>query len=425
MASRRVAYLCTCFLLGLAACKQSPTHTITLSFPDQTLAGATSEVQVEVFRAASATDPCPALQMERSSEVALESVFRKRVTFPFTGDAFGGLALEAGPHVVVATAWNQRSPKERFLRGCLARELPADSSLGLLVPLSEFRGCCQAAGCLSASELDCYDGPGSPPLGECRAGKASCKEGYFGHCEKQVLPQAESCNGRDDDCNGVVDDLPACTPIGDAGPRDGAGAGDTCAAAWKSPWSSGCFTYFETKNPPSLAAELSCSTDYVEKQCWVGKWVEPLASGAAFTVEAELQAPAFFFGPNPWDAAIVVYFRNQTSVQLLHHELHYEVVVWVAGKPETSTVTNLPHVTSDYHPYKIVADPSWFYFYRDGVEIHKVERNKPELLESPTRIVFGHFNGACGTSTPVTQVSAAFHARGFKWNGDDVDLACR
>lgn len=58
----------------------------------------------------------------------------------------------------------------------------------------------------------CYTGPdGTAGVADCRAGVARCVavpgEGAeaYGKCEGQVLPEAEQCNGRDDDCDGAPD----------------------------------------------------------------------------------------------------------------------------------------------------------------------------------------------------------------------------
>ncbi len=52
----------------------------------------------------------------------------------------------------------------------------------------------------------CYEGPpGTEFLGECRTGiRNSCGEA----CLRQKLPTQETCNGKDDDCNGLIDDIP-------------------------------------------------------------------------------------------------------------------------------------------------------------------------------------------------------------------------
>ncbi len=42
-------------------------------------------------------------------------------------------------------------------------------------------------------------------VGECRFGTWRCENGLFDHCEGGVLPSPETCNGLDDDCDGVAD----------------------------------------------------------------------------------------------------------------------------------------------------------------------------------------------------------------------------
>ncbi|MBI5516831.1 MAG: M23 family metallopeptidase [Deltaproteobacteria bacterium] len=53
----------------------------------------------------------------------------------------------------------------------------------------------------------CYAGPaGTAGRGVCRAGTETCAGGRWGACAGQVLPRAEACNRLDDDCDGRVDD---------------------------------------------------------------------------------------------------------------------------------------------------------------------------------------------------------------------------
>jgi hypothetical protein len=53
----------------------------------------------------------------------------------------------------------------------------------------------------------CYSGPpGTADVGACVQGTSSCEDGTWGPCVGEVLPGIESCNGADDDCNGMVDD---------------------------------------------------------------------------------------------------------------------------------------------------------------------------------------------------------------------------
>ncbi len=53
----------------------------------------------------------------------------------------------------------------------------------------------------------CYSGPaGTQGIGRCQAGMRTCSAGMMTGCMGEVVPGAESCNSADDDCNGVVDD---------------------------------------------------------------------------------------------------------------------------------------------------------------------------------------------------------------------------
>ena len=52
----------------------------------------------------------------------------------------------------------------------------------------------------------CYRyGAGMPGFGQCREGRETCGGGAFGECAGQRGPDAEQCNGSDDDCDGNVD----------------------------------------------------------------------------------------------------------------------------------------------------------------------------------------------------------------------------
>ncbi len=76
-------------------------------------------------------------------------------------------------------------------------------------------------------ETRACDVPGRA-VGICKAGVATCERASsgelaatrFGACVGAVGPRAETCNGLDDDCNGVVDDGLSCGPVEpvDAGP---------------------------------------------------------------------------------------------------------------------------------------------------------------------------------------------------------------
>ena len=115
----------------------------------------------------------------------------------------------------------------------------------------------------------CYTGPlGTSGKGFCQAGKRSCVNGKLTTCEGEVLPQPEVCNLADDDCDGIIDDVPeitdaavigkcnspACgTQYADAditcwGPDPGiCGAGvKTCAPGPKGGTPTGCNEYVHT-----------------------------------------------------------------------------------------------------------------------------------------------------------------------------------
>ena len=70
----------------------------------------------------------------------------------------------------------------------------------------------------------CYTGPGGTVgKGVCRGGTRSCAGGRWGGCQGEVVPVAESCNGKDDDCDGKTDEddprlAGPCTVPGKKGP---------------------------------------------------------------------------------------------------------------------------------------------------------------------------------------------------------------
>jgi hypothetical protein len=62
--------------------------------------------------------------------------------------------------------------------------------------------------CTAGMTRDCYTGPaGTVDLGMCVAGVEDCIDGMWsGHCQDEVVPGVEACNGEDDDCDGDADE---------------------------------------------------------------------------------------------------------------------------------------------------------------------------------------------------------------------------
>ncbi len=69
----------------------------------------------------------------------------------------------------------------------------------------------QVCACQPNTQRQCYSGPaGTQNIGLCRGGLQTCNaQGTaWGACVGEVLPQGETCDGRDNDCNATVDDAP-------------------------------------------------------------------------------------------------------------------------------------------------------------------------------------------------------------------------
>jgi hypothetical protein len=61
--------------------------------------------------------------------------------------------------------------------------------------------------CVNGATMDCYSGtPSTEDVGLCQGGTATCTEGSWGSCAGEVTPQAEVCDGADNDCDGDNDE---------------------------------------------------------------------------------------------------------------------------------------------------------------------------------------------------------------------------
>ena len=68
------------------------------------------------------------------------------------------------------------------------------------------------AGCASGAEQPCYTGdPNTINEGVCHAGTQTCAQGTWGACVGEVVPSAEVCNTKDDNCDGTPDEGCYCT----------------------------------------------------------------------------------------------------------------------------------------------------------------------------------------------------------------------
>jgi subtilase family serine protease len=55
---------------------------------------------------------------------------------------------------------------------------------------------------------DCYGGPsGTAGKGVCKKGTQTCSKGLWGQCSGEVKPSSETCDGKDNDCDGQVDEI--------------------------------------------------------------------------------------------------------------------------------------------------------------------------------------------------------------------------
>ncbi len=82
----------------------------------------------------------------------------------------------------------------------------------------------------------CYSGPsGTEGKGNCRSGAQSCVAGKWSPCQGQAIPQEEVCDGKDNNCDGTIDEglIRACY-TGTAGCKSDGNGGYVCQAPCKS-----------------------------------------------------------------------------------------------------------------------------------------------------------------------------------------------
>lgn len=92
--------------------------------------------------------------------------------------------------------------------------------------------------CTDGSTQACYSkaqgctkqGAGFSCVGSCKAGTQTCTNGTWGPCNGDITPTTEVCDGKDNDCNGQDDDNIPLTPCTRAASGDCAKGQETCQA---------------------------------------------------------------------------------------------------------------------------------------------------------------------------------------------------
>ncbi len=140
-------------------------------------------------------------------------------------------ALRAGDAEVAATVINNSITSDSIINSSITEAKLADGAVtlaklsnsmcsqGEMLVKTETGWTCGTPAlplCQDGDFINCYSGPPQTiGVASCRAGIRYCNAGHtgYGPCTGQVLPEAEICDGIDNDCNGKVDDNVTGTPV--------------------------------------------------------------------------------------------------------------------------------------------------------------------------------------------------------------------
>lgn len=128
------------------------------------------------------------------------------------GDGGGAGEHDAGILDATVPGWDGSGPVNVCSPGCGPEELCGSTNDGNGLDDDCDSRVDEGCVCSPGETRPCFAGPPDRRnVGACSDGIEACTEfGIWGACTGGTSPQAEACNGTDDDCNGITDDLPGC-----------------------------------------------------------------------------------------------------------------------------------------------------------------------------------------------------------------------